>query len=46
MKSNDEVVEIKYNYHRVHYYKDIEPEFYNSIFETKESIYIRIVKNI
>lgn len=44
MKSNDEVVEIKYNYHRVHYYKDIEPEFYNSIFETKESIYIRIVK--
>lgn len=44
MTSNDEVVEIKYNYHRIHYYKDIEPEFYNTIFETKESIYIRIVK--
>ena len=46
MKSDDEIIEIKYNYHRMHYYKDIEPEFYNAIMKSKESIYIRIIKII
>ena len=44
MKTNDEIVEIEYDRHRMFHYKDKEAEFYNKIKETKESIYIRIVK--
>ena len=44
MKSNDEVLEIPYQYDRIRYYKDKDPEFYNLMLETKESIKVRFVK--
>lgn len=44
MISNDEFVEIKYNRYRMYHYKDTEPEFYEKISKSRESIYVRIVK--
>lgn len=44
MKTNDEIIELKYDYYRMYHYRDIEPEFYKELSETQNSIYIRIVK--
>ena len=46
MKTNDEVVEIPYQYDRIRRYKDSDPEFYKIMEETKTSVYVRIVKII
>lgn len=43
MKSDDEVIEIKFNRYRLYHYRDNDPEFYNTI-KDQESIFIRIVK--
>lgn len=44
MKSNDEIIEIPYQYDRVRNYKDKDPEFYNLMFNDKKTIKARIVK--
>lgn len=44
MKTNDERIELKYDYYRMYHYKDIEPEFYKEILEIQKSIFVRIVK--
>lgn len=44
MKTNDEMIEIPYQYDRVRNYKDSDPEFYKIMEETKESLFVRIVK--
>ena len=44
MKSNDEIIEIKYEQHRMRHYKKTNIEFYNEITKTKKNIYTRIVK--
>ena len=44
MKTNDEIIEIPYQYNRVRYYKDKDPEFYNIMLNTKETITVRVVK--
>lgn len=44
METDDEIMEITYQYDRVRYYKDKDPEFYNLMFENKESIKVRFVK--
>lgn len=46
MKTNDEIVEIPYQYDRIRNYKDNAPEFYKLMEETKTSIFVRIVKII
>lgn len=46
MKTNDEIIEIPYQYDRVRNYKDSDPEFYKIMEETKESLFVRIVKII
>lgn len=43
MKSNDEIIEIKYEYNRTRYYKDTEPEFYD-YFRSGNTIKVRCVK--
>ena len=43
MKSNDEIIEIKYGYNRARYYKDTDPEFYN-YFSSGNTIKVRCVK--
>lgn len=44
MKSNDEIITIPYQYDRVRYYKDKEPEFYKLLEESKMDIKVRCVK--
>lgn len=44
MKTNDEIIEIPYQYDRVRRYKDSDPEFYKLMEETKASVFVRIVK--
>lgn len=44
MKTNDEIITIKYHYDRIRYYKEENPEFYQIMEETKEDIQVRIVK--
>lgn len=44
MKSNDEIIEIPYQYDRVRNYKDKDPEFYNLMFNDKKTIKARIIK--
>lgn len=44
MKSNDEIIEIPYQYDRIRYYKDKDPEFYELMFNAKISIKVRVVK--
>ena len=44
MKTNDEIIELKYDYHRIYHYKNIEPDFYKELTDTQNSIYVRIVK--
>lgn len=43
MKSNDEIIEVPYQYDRVRYYKKDYLDFYKIMEETKEDIQIRIV---
>lgn len=43
MESNDEIINIEYQYDRIRYYKDEYPEFYKIMEETKENIKLRIV---
>lgn len=43
MKSNDEIIEIKYEYSRARYYKDTDPEFYD-YFSSGNTIKVRCVK--
>ena len=43
MKSNDEIIEIKYEYNRARYYKNTDPEFYE-YFSSDNSIKVRCVK--
>lgn len=43
MISNDEIIEIKYEYNRARYYKDTDPEFYN-YFSSGNAIKVRCVK--
>lgn len=43
MKSNDEVIEIKYEYNRARYYKNVDPDFYE-YFSSGNSIKVRCVK--
>lgn len=43
MKTNDEIIEIKYEYNRARYYKDIDPEFYN-YFSSGNTVKVRCVK--
>ena len=42
MKSDDEIIEIKYDRHRMHHYKKKNPELYEELKETK-SVKLRIV---
>ena len=44
MTTNDEIIEITYQYDRIRYYKDIDPEFYELMLNNKETIKVRIVK--
>lgn len=44
MKTNDEIVEIPYEYNRVRGYKNSDPNFYKLMEETKTSVFVRIVK--
>ena len=46
MKSNDEIITIPYQYDRVRYYKDKDPEFYNLLEESKMDIKVRCIKII
>lgn len=46
MKSNDEIINIPYQYNRVRYYKNEYPDFYKIMEETKEEIKIRIIKMV
>ena len=43
MESNDEIIEIKYEYNRARYYKDTDPEFYD-YFSSGNIIKVRCVK--
>lgn len=43
MKSNDEIIEIKYEYNRARYYKNTDPEFYD-YFSSGNTIKVRCVK--
>lgn len=43
MKTNDEIIEIKYGYNRIRYYKDSDPEFYE-YFSKGNTIKVRCVK--
>lgn len=43
MESNDEIIEIKYEYNRARYYKDTDPEFYD-YFSSGNTIKVRCVK--
>lgn len=43
MKSNDEIIEIKYEYNRARYYKNTDPEFYD-YFSSGNAIKVRCVK--
>lgn len=43
MKSNDEIIEIKYEYNRVKYYKDSDPELYQYL-KSGNTIKVRCVK--
>lgn len=43
MKTNDEIIEIKYEYNRIRYYKDSDPEFYE-YFSKGNTIKVRCVK--
>ena len=43
MKTNDEIIEIKYEYNRIRYYKDNDPEFYE-YFSKGNTIKVRCVK--
>lgn len=43
MNSNDEIIEIKYEYNRAKYYKDIDPEFYE-YFSSGNTVKVRCVK--
>ncbi len=43
MNSNDEIIEIKYEYNRARYYKDIDPEFYE-YFSSGNAVKVRCVK--
>lgn len=43
MKTNDEIIEIKYEYNRVNYYKDKDPELYNYL-KNGNTIKVRCVK--
>lgn len=44
MKTNDEIIEIPYEYNRIRYYKDTDLEFYEFMIKNKETIKVRIVK--
>ena len=46
MSTNDEYVDIPYQYDRIRYYKDKDPDFYNLMLSTKQSLKVRIVKII
>lgn len=43
MKSNDEIIEIKYEYNRARYYKDTDPELYEYL-SSGNTIKVRCVK--
>lgn len=43
MESNDEIINIEYQYDRIRHYKDEYPEFYKIMEKTKEIIKLRIV---
>ena len=43
MKSNDEIIEIKYEYNRARYYKDTDPELYEYL-KSRNNIKVRCVK--
>lgn len=43
MKSNDEIIEIKYEYNSARYYKDTDPEFYD-YFSSGNTIKVKCVK--
>lgn len=43
MNSNDEIIEIKYEYNRARYYKDIDPEFYEYL-SSGNTVKVRCVK--
>lgn len=44
MQSNDETIDIPYQYDRVRYYKDKDPEFYELMLENETSVTVRFVK--
>lgn len=44
MKSDDEIIELKYNRSLMNYYKNIDLKFSELLKETRKSIYIRVVK--
>lgn len=44
MKTNDEIIEIPYQYDRILNYKKRDPEFYKFMEKTKTSVFVRIVK--
>lgn len=44
MKTNDEIIEIPYQYDRILNYKKRDPEFYELMEKTKTSVFVRIVK--
>lgn len=44
MKTNDEIIELKYDYYRMYHYKNSEPKFYKELTDTQNSVYVRIVK--
>lgn len=43
MESNDEIINIEYQYDRIRHYKDEYPEFYKIMEKTKETIKLRVV---